>query len=438
MAFVPGCEKDVFISYAHDNDHDGWVTRFQRVLTTKLIEYLGARERPAVWFDDRNLRAGDPVASEIHRVLDRTAALVSVISPSYVTSHYCVHDELEHFWRKSQATSRVIIQALKVPLRPGQRMPLSDVKYVEFLERLENGDVEELDAGDPRFNRLLNKVAYQLGTHLEEMRRKRQSVFVADPQAPELFECAQVLRAELHGHGYHVPDDRVAAFTDVETIRGLIDSCSLSVHFFSGPVDDLPERRQMEIAKAIGKPMVVAALVPMDTSGFPGSCGDPVMIGRSGNGALPAVADDWKHRVVDQIRKRLMPPEPVDQPETRGLEIYVSCENKAALGDAADLIDAIRDKGMEVLRPDFRVLDPARQAHDRAAKLGRSQGVVYFAAQPDGNPAPQNIIVAECPVSSPSRAGVFAIDENLTGLDAFLDAATRRHTARAEAGGARS
>jgi hypothetical protein len=51
---------------------------------TKLNEYLGAREKPSVWLDDRSLRAGDPIAAEIHRVLGRTAAMVSVISPSYL------------------------------------------------------------------------------------------------------------------------------------------------------------------------------------------------------------------------------------------------------------------------------------------------------------------------------------------------------------------
>ena len=70
MTFIPGCERDVFISYAHDNDHDGWVTRFQKSLSAKLVEYLGAREKPSIWFDDRNLRAGDPVSTEIHKIGD--------------------------------------------------------------------------------------------------------------------------------------------------------------------------------------------------------------------------------------------------------------------------------------------------------------------------------------------------------------------------------
>ena len=44
MTFIPGCERDVFISYAHDNDHDGWVTRFQKSLAAKLAEYRRPRE----------------------------------------------------------------------------------------------------------------------------------------------------------------------------------------------------------------------------------------------------------------------------------------------------------------------------------------------------------------------------------------------------------
>jgi hypothetical protein len=428
MTFIPGCERDVFISYAHDNDHDGWVTRFQKSLAAKLTEYLGAREKPSIWFDDRNLRAGDPVSTEIRQILERSAALVSVISPSYLSSRYCIREELEHFLSAPQTAGRVIIQALKVPLRAGQQMPLPGIKFVEFLDRGDNGDIEELDSGDPRFTRVMNKVANQLGTHLEEMRRTRQAVFIAEPADATLLDAAQLLRTELHGHGYRVPDERVASFTSDDLIRGMIESADLSVHFFSGAADPLASR-QFEIARTMAKSMVLATLVPLDTAGLPAECGIPVLI--AGQGGLTPLSGDWKQRLIDQIRKRLQPAEtPDDDQPGAPLHIYVCCSTKGNLGEAADLIDTLRERQCEVLRPDFRILDPSRQQQDHEGKLGRADGVVLFGAEAQAAHAmidPTRYVVAECPAASPSRAGVHAIGEALAELDGYLEAVATRH-----------
>jgi hypothetical protein len=135
MAYVPGYDFDVFISYAHDNNTDGWVTRFQKRLAEKLTEYLGGEQKPVVWFDNRNLAYGDSVRAEIQRILERSAAVVSVISPSYLSSEYCMVHEMGRILQLRQKGGVHIIQTLKIPLRPGQSVPLPDLKYVEFFEK---------------------------------------------------------------------------------------------------------------------------------------------------------------------------------------------------------------------------------------------------------------------------------------------------------------
>jgi hypothetical protein len=39
MAYLPGFEHDIFISYVHDNNQDGWVTRLRHDLQKELSEY---------------------------------------------------------------------------------------------------------------------------------------------------------------------------------------------------------------------------------------------------------------------------------------------------------------------------------------------------------------------------------------------------------------
>ena len=78
-------ERHAFISYAHiDNEllpeeHDGWVTRFHKVLSQMLAGRLG--EKVNIWRDD-TLRPGMKFPAEIDDKLKHTAVLISVLSPT--------------------------------------------------------------------------------------------------------------------------------------------------------------------------------------------------------------------------------------------------------------------------------------------------------------------------------------------------------------------
>jgi hypothetical protein len=151
----------------------------------------------------------------------------------------------------------------------------------------------------------------------------------------------------------------------------------------------------------------------------------------AGQSGLTSLSGDWKQRLIDQIRKRLQPAEtPDDDQPGAPLHIYVCCSTKGNLGEAADLIDTLRERQCEVLRPDFRILDPSRQQQDHEGKLGRADGVVLFGAEAQAAHAmidPTRYVVAECPAASPSRAGVHAIGEALAELDGYLEAVATRH-----------
>ena len=48
MAYVPGYAADIFVSYSHSNDRDGWVTELKSKLASGLADLS---EDVDVWFD---------------------------------------------------------------------------------------------------------------------------------------------------------------------------------------------------------------------------------------------------------------------------------------------------------------------------------------------------------------------------------------------------
>jgi hypothetical protein len=104
MAFVPGYDQDVFISYAHvDNqpffdaeESAGWVATFVRLLKNELAQKLGRAEDFTVWFDAINLRGNHSVTPEITTKLGRAATFVAIFSPPYAASRWC-RDEARLF-----------------------------------------------------------------------------------------------------------------------------------------------------------------------------------------------------------------------------------------------------------------------------------------------------------------------------------------------------
>ncbi len=60
MAFVPGYQHDVFISYAHEDDRE-WVNRLIARLEPAIKQRLGVK--PSIWIDDEKLRASRDFSS---------------------------------------------------------------------------------------------------------------------------------------------------------------------------------------------------------------------------------------------------------------------------------------------------------------------------------------------------------------------------------------
>src|ERR1017187_6730165 len=251
MPYVPGCSADVFISYAHRDNQDGWVTRLKTKLTEKLNPFLAGRAE--VWFDDR-LEPGVYFKQEIQQKLKDTPIFVAVVSPSYLDSEFCITDELD--WFQNQG-GKEIIQLLKVPLEAGQevRLPESDYKVLH-----DDKDGHLLD-GEP-LDKILDEVVAAITKRLREFRELRPKIYVAQLRNEDLKPRWDKLKDSLHADGYAVlPKGVLPARVPDGRIREWLEAARLSVHLDSVPDDPLAQR-QLTIAKQIGRPALILPVPP--------------------------------------------------------------------------------------------------------------------------------------------------------------------------------
>src|SRR5271165_6028959 len=94
MAYVPGFEHDIFISYAHGDDRD-WINRLLDRLKPELKRRLGIE--PTIWIDKGDLRSSRDFRQEIPDSVRSSAVFVLLPSPTYIRSPYCVGEECQAY-----------------------------------------------------------------------------------------------------------------------------------------------------------------------------------------------------------------------------------------------------------------------------------------------------------------------------------------------------
>lgn len=137
-------EDDVFISYSHldnrfkDDKEKGWVDNFHERLEYKLAEILGFP--PKVWRDPR-LPGNTNITEHLQQKLRRTKVLISVLSPGYVNSAWCM-GELNEFCRLAVESGGLEIdgklrafKVIKLPPPAGKEPePIRDQVGYSFYE----------------------------------------------------------------------------------------------------------------------------------------------------------------------------------------------------------------------------------------------------------------------------------------------------------------
>lgn len=98
MSYLPGFECDIFISYAHANNDDGWVTYFHSELQSALD---GLMEGVTIWRDERRLNSNTRFDPEIEKQVKGAAIFLALVSGRYLESDYC-GKELRMFHEKAR------------------------------------------------------------------------------------------------------------------------------------------------------------------------------------------------------------------------------------------------------------------------------------------------------------------------------------------------
>ena len=105
MAYLPGFEYDIFISYAHvdnetlDENDKGWVEQFHRAFAILINQRVGRADRLKIWRDEK-LGPFTEFDAEISDRLKSAALLLSLTSNAYLASDYC-KKELACFHKKA-------------------------------------------------------------------------------------------------------------------------------------------------------------------------------------------------------------------------------------------------------------------------------------------------------------------------------------------------
>jgi hypothetical protein len=149
MAFVHSYDHDIFVSYAHVDDvplveGSGWVSTFVDRLRRLLAMRLGRADAYSIWMD-RRLIGNDPFPEALLQQINRSAALVIILSPGYLRSEWCRNERnafLDTVRSKSYADRRVFI----VETWPTER----DEWPTEFKDRLVHRFWEESVSDAPR------------------------------------------------------------------------------------------------------------------------------------------------------------------------------------------------------------------------------------------------------------------------------------------------
>jgi hypothetical protein len=256
MAFVPGFDHDVFISYAHGDDR-AWISAFHGRLKPDLNRLLPGAD---VWIDSDDLRKSRDFNHEIPANLASSAVLVSLVSPTYIQRPYCVQKECRRFIELATARkeTRFRSSAFSTELF-GFRCPIFQMPDSAYSHDLIPGatdilfgdDVSPFPVASNLFENSFRTLLRGLTDLLRRMRNHSTPVVVYPHSATSEINAAhEALTRELHAQSYRVlPED------ELKPVRH-VGGSDLAV-LLLGPNYDDTARLLVDEIKNLNKPFVI-------------------------------------------------------------------------------------------------------------------------------------------------------------------------------------
>jgi hypothetical protein len=290
MAYVPGFDWDIFISYPHElNAPDGrdlgWVKEFCRFFENEITTRLAGPDRPKVYFDLRNFGAADRLQGDLLKAARKSALFLPIMSPLYVAEGKFTLRELDAFCESGNFKNRIVtIDLLPVSNEEGRPIALRDLKRNDFYTIEENAPIKF----DPRseyanqYARRLQIVAEQTKDLLQRMRKERgeqvkivkgpfsgKTALLAERQ-DEVEEQWDDIYAYLRDFGVNVLTADTQGQSDDLEASAAFNSCLEKADLFIqllSPVDEAnlaadgkPSRARLEYNLAVGRSPTIEIL----------------------------------------------------------------------------------------------------------------------------------------------------------------------------------
>jgi hypothetical protein len=301
-------ERDLFISYASiDNmpikeGEKGWVENFHIALEIRLSQLM--ETRPQIWRQSK-LSGSGAISDQIPELLFKTALMLPILSPRYISSECCSR-ELKEFCEKSDCGAIAgkigvksrIFKLLKTALAYNDHpREIADKLGYEFyhldaatgmmkeLSQSSMGELEQI------YWARLDDLAHDICDVLERIKnidaanitapQERLNVYLAETSR-EMKNRRDLVKRELLEAGCDIlPDYRLpsTAAEFQEAAEALLEQCDLSIHLVGGSYGPAPTdtpksivELQNEIAVKKSKTGKLARLIwlsPEENNGSP-------------------------------------------------------------------------------------------------------------------------------------------------------------------------
>jgi len=361
-------------------------------------------EEVRIW-RDRKLQGNDVFEETLTGRIANVALLVSVLSPRYLKSEWCIR-EIDEFCKRAalsgglQVGDRLrVFKVLKthVPLEEHPPVTRGLLGY-EFYEydsdrgRAREFRPEVVPAPDIRYWEKLDDLAYDIKLLIESLKSSAASPGPGERAAPDgktvyLAETTSDLRderervkRELQQHGHTILPDRALPLEGdalIDTVREFLGRSDLSVHLMGARYGVIPEGEsrsvvhlQSDLAAERGGLRQIIWIPPglqspedqaqqrlLDSFRLESNARGPVDV-------LQTRLEELKTFIQDNLNARSKP-DPAAPGEGRGRSVYLICDRQdiEATQPVADHLFAL---GMNVILP--LMTDPAA-ASDEALAL---------------------------------------------------------------------
>ncbi len=422
MCQIPHDKDDIFISYAHIDNQPlaeglrGWVEILHERLKIRLGQLLG--EEASIW-RDRKLQGNDVFADALVEKISNVAILVSVLTPRYVKSEWCLK-ELEEFCKRANggagAGSKLPVFKVVKTFVPVQEHPrqIQGVLCYEFFEydaergRAKEFSPEVVPQRDIRYWERLDDLAYDIKQLIENMQQLEgvaparadaepgsgscKTVYLAETTS-DLFAQRDQIKRELQQHGHAVLPDKelpLDASALAQAVGEYLSRSDFSVHLIGERYGIVPEGEeksvvhiQSELAAARGGDFLRLVWMPVGLSSQDVRQQrfiDTFLLGHhegDGTEVVQTKLEDLKVLIHETASRG---PEPVET-ETNAndaprINLYLICD-KEDFGDAAALADYLFDEGVDVVLPATEG-DEAQIYEDHKANLLECDAVLIY------------------------------------------------------------